>query len=296
MEDSVIARRADDLVISVRQDNDARSVSISGINERALALLGFDDTQSVVGTSLYSILDPRTKDIVSSYLEFTDDGTDLSEVVSKIRGFTLLNSKLQPVSVRPKIFRTTSSRGILNYEILIRDTSLSQKLDAFRASKLPENSRYTMHESFGIMDEASTATEIGVVLDFVNSSGVNAVICMIAADPTAHSSGSSLVEMLDRTLSDTISENIRYTDISGYFGERKFVFMLLGCDNASAYSAVSRVHGSVCNKLSSRCSPPATASAAYAQMQGSNLENMVTGLKRTLLAAQKETQSVKLVM
>ncbi len=202
MEDSVIARRADDLVISVRQDNDAQSVSISGINERALALLGFDNTQSVVGASLYSILDPRTKDIVSSYLEFTDDGTDLSEVVSKIRGFTLLNSKLQPVSVRPKIFRTTSS--LLNYEILIRDTSLSQKLDEFRAGKLQENARYTMHESFGIMDEASTATEIGVVLDFANSGGVNAIICMIAADPTAHSSGSSLAEMLDRTLSDTI--------------------------------------------------------------------------------------------
>ncbi|ACZ49005.1 hypothetical protein ACIS_00361 [Anaplasma centrale str. Israel] len=296
MEDSVIARRADDLVIAVRQDNDTQSVSISGMNERALALLGFDDTQSVVGASLYSILDPRTKDIVSSYLEFTDDGTDLSEVVSKIRGFTLLNSKLQPVSVRPKIFRTTSSRGVLNYEILIRDTSLSQKLDAFRASKLQENARYTMHESFGIMDEASTATEIGVVLDFVNSGGVNAVICMIAVDPTTHSSNSNLIDVLDRTLSDTISENIRYTDIAGYFGERKFVFMLLGCDSANAYSAASRVHRSVCDKLSPHCSPPATASAAYTQMQGSDLEKMIAGLKRTLLAAHQETQSVKLVM
>ncbi|MCU7611816.1 hypothetical protein [Anaplasma capra] len=292
MEDSVIARREDDLIISVRQDNDSQSVSISGVNERVLALLGFADKESLVGTSLYSILDPRTKDIVSSYLEFTDDGTDLSEVISKIREFTLLDSKLQPVPVRPKIFRTASSKGALNYEILIRDTSLSQKLDAFRVGKLPPNSRYTMHESLGIMDEKSTETEIGVVLDFVNSSGVNSVICMVAVDP-AHNN--SLADILDRALSDTISENIRYTDITGYLGGRQFVFMLLGCNSASAYSAVSRVHKSISDRLSTRCSPPATASAAYTQMQGSEFSKMMAGLRSTLLAAQKETGSIKLV-
>ncbi|MGN7678874.1 MAG: hypothetical protein ACTJLL_03935 [Anaplasma sp.] len=293
MDDSVIARRADDLVISVQQNNATQSVSVTDVNERALALLGFADKQSVVGSSLYSILDTRTQGIVSSYLEFTDDGTDLSEVISKIRGFALLDNKLQPVPVRPKIFRTASEKGLLNYEILIRDTSLSQKLDAFRQEKLSADYRYTMHEDFGVMDEQSTATEVGVVLNFLNHAGVNAVICMVAVDQNA-SEGPAI--MWARRVSDAISENVRYTDIVGYLGDRKFVFMLLGCDSGSAYSAVSRVHRNILERLS-HCTPPATVSVTYAQMRGvSDPVKLVGDLKNTLLATRQESgSSIRLV-
>ncbi|MGN7661379.1 MAG: hypothetical protein ACTJLK_02030 [Anaplasma sp.] len=293
MDDSVIARRADDLIISVQQNNATQSVSVTDVNEHVLTLLGFVDKQSVVGSSLYSILDPRTQGIVGSYLEFSDDGTDLSEVISKIRGFALLDNKLQPVPVRPKIFRTASERGILNYEILIRDTSLSQKLDAFRQEKLPADCRYTMHEDFGVMDEQSTTIEVGVVLSFLNHAGVNAVICVVAVDQGV-SEGPAYI--WDMRVSDAISENVRYTDIVGYLGNRKFVFMLLGCDSGSAYSAVSRVHKDVLERLS-HCTPPATVSATYAQMRGvSDPAKLVGNLENTLLAAQKESgSSVRLV-
>lgn len=189
MNDNVIARRANDAVISLQQNNVLRKVIISAINDQALQLLGFDSGTLLIGAPLDSILDLNTKHIISSYVEYTNSGTDLADVISKISNFALLNCKLQAVPVKPKIFRVTSEKDLLNYELLVRDTSISQKLAAFRSERLPAGTRYTMDKDLEILDPASTKTEIDVILGFVRESSIEAVISLVALDPTVNNAG-----------------------------------------------------------------------------------------------------------
>ncbi len=290
MNDNVIARRANDSVISLQQNNVLRKVLISAINDQALQLLGFDSSALLVGAPLDSILDLHTKHIINSYVEYTNSGTDIADVISKISNFSFLNCKLQSVPVRPKIFRVTSEKDLLNYELLVRDTSISQKLAAFRNEKLPTGTRYTMDKDLEVLDPASTKTEIDVILGFVRESSIESVISLVALDPTVNNADDAQKKM-HSVMVDALSANIRYTDIVGYLGDNQFMFVLLGCGKADAHVAVSRIHARVSERLA-HYSPSATISFGYANMYGTEYNSLLADLQQALLLAHRQGRSV----
>ena len=284
MNDAIISHRSDDAVISVQQDNAQRSVVVLGANDRALELLGVDSEKTLFNASLYSLLDTKTRDTISSYLEYSDEGTDLSDVVSKMREFVLLDRQSRAIHVQPKIFRTTSQRGYLNYTILIRDTSITQKLDAFRKEKLPEGYRYSIDSNLGILDEPSTNVEVSIVLDFARKFSVDIVLSIVALDQKYSNSSEESGAL--RALADALSANIRYTDILGHLGENKLLFILLGCNNSHASAAISRIHGRVSEKLS-QLSPPATVSFVYSKTPQTTYSGLLANLKQSLQSTQQ---------
>ncbi|SBO30753.1 diguanylate cyclase domain-containing protein [Anaplasma phagocytophilum] len=290
MNDNVIARRANDAVISLQQNNVLRKVIISAINDQALRLLGFDSGTLLIGAPLDSILDLNTKHIINSYVEYTNSGTDLADVISKISNFALLNCKLQAVPVRPKIFRVTSEKDLLNYELLVRDTSISQKLAAFRSETLPAGTRYTMDKDLEILDPASTKTEIDVILGFVRESSTEAVISLVALDPTVNNAGDAQKKM-HSVIVGALSANIRYTDIVGYLGNNQFMFVLLGCSKADAHVAVSRIHARVSERLSNY-SPGTTISFGYSNIGDTEYNSLLANLQQALLLAHRQGKSV----
>ena len=289
MLETVTARRADDAVISVRQDNATQSITISGINGPALRLLGLEQDSTVLNSSLYSIVDLKTKNIISSYLEYTDNGTDLSDIVSKMRDFVLLNSQSQAFSVKPKVFRVASEKNFLNYEILIRDTSVSQKLSAFRHDMLPADARYTIDKNLGILDEQSTATEVQVILSFAQRMAVEVVFAVVALDPQLPENTVTHGNMM-RLMADALSANLRYTDIVGYLGKDTLVFALLGCSRSHANSATTRIHGRVSEKLALQF-PKATLSVVYASAHEAVDGSLLSDMQHVLLTHQRSRNS-----
>ena len=284
MDDAIVSHRLDDAVISVQQNNVQRSVVISGANSKALELLGLENEDSLLQKSLYSLLDTKTSETISSYLEYSEDGTDLSDVVSKMREFVLLDRQDKTVLVQPKIFRTASQKDFLNYTILIRDASVTQKLDAFRREKLPTGTKYSIDSSLGILDIPSTNVEISIVLDFVRRSSVDAVFSIVAPDQEYPDDDKN--NEVSRALVDALSANIRYTDILGHLGEGKFIFVLLGCSNINADSAVSRIYGRVSEKLS-QVSPGSTVSFVYSGIPETTYSIMLANFEQSLLSAQR---------
>ena len=289
MLETVTARRADDAVISVQQDNTTQNITISGINVPALRLLGLDQDSVVLNSSLYSIVDSKTKNIISSYLEYSDNGTDLTDVVSKMRDFVLLNSQSQALSVKPKVFRVTSAKNFLNYEILIRDTSVSQKLSAFRRDMLPPDARYTIDENLGILDEQSTTTEVQVILSFAQRTAIEVVFAVVAPDPPFSDDTEAHGSMM-RLLADSLSANLRYTDIVGYLGKSTLVFALLGCGRGNANAAATRIHGRVAEKLALLFSK-ATLSVVYASAHEAVDGALLSDMQHALLTYQRSRSS-----
>ncbi|MDB1135766.1 hypothetical protein [Candidatus Anaplasma sp. TIGMIC] len=290
MHDSVVAHRADDAVIAVQQDNVSKTVVITGVNARALRLLGFDNSNILLHSPLSSILDAKTNGTISSYLEYSDSGVDLADIVSKIRDFTFLNVVSEALPVRAKVFRTASKKNCLNYEILIRDTSISQKLDAFRRKKLPPGSSYKVDPDLGILDVASTLTEVGIICDFVQSMHVDVVLSVMAIDEPINNGEKSLSNV-KHVLVNTLSANLRYSDIVGSLEGNKFMFALLGCSFENSFAAVSRIHSRVAEKLSTLFSD-VSASCAYASLNIATNNTLLEDLNSILSLSQKSSRSV----
>ena len=278
----VVARRSDDSVISVQQNNTLQSLTISNINKSAEILLEYN-THELSNKPLLTILNKNVAENISSYLEYTDDGTDLFDVLSKTSNFSLIGKNNNIIAVKPKVFRTaTFDQNVINYEILIRDISISQKLDIFRQHVLG-NTKYNTHSTFNIIDEASTNTEIKIVLDFLHRNNSRAVIGMIQLDPPHNS---LTIETLTKNIIDLLHKNIRESDIITYAGDYKIICILLGCKSEDACSAISRLHRNINHNLQ-YCH--AKASIGYAQMYNEiDATQIINNINNALFIAQQE--------
>ena len=282
---SVVGLKESDLVISVVQNNLQRNVVVVDVNKPALEFFMLDDKSSVVSKPLHSVLDPKTWQMIDDYIEYSDDGRDLEDVVSKIRYFAFLNRNMQPVQVKAKVFRTSSDKNAINYEILIRDVSISQKLNAFRKSVLGPSYRHKIDDTLGILDPKSTGTEISTVLDFSRRYSIDVVLAMASLD-TATSRTYDLTDDVYKAFSDAISANLRYTDVVGYAGNKVFAFILLGCKGTSAYSAVSRIHNRASSAVSA-CSQGAQVFMGYSYTNGTHRKTLVHDTYAALTTACK---------
>ncbi|WP_246168527.1 hypothetical protein [Wolbachia endosymbiont of Ctenocephalides felis wCfeT] len=132
MEESITARRKDDAVISVCQDNEKKTLLILGLNQVASDLLKYEK-ESLLNRPLVDILNVRVADSIKDSLDYTEDGYDLLDILHKVIDFSLIDAKWQIIRVKVKVFRTTQFvSNKINYELLIRDISLFYKLGIFR--------------------------------------------------------------------------------------------------------------------------------------------------------------------
>ncbi|QGR02716.1 GGDEF domain-containing protein [Ehrlichia ruminantium] len=283
MNDFIVARRADDSVISVQQNNSTKNLTITSLNKPAELLLNYTNSE-LSNKPLSTILNKNLAEDLNNYLEYTNDGTDLFDIISKMSNLTFIGKNNNNVTVKPKIFRTTTfDRNIINYEFLIRDTTISQKLDIFRKS-IFEDTKYQMHPMFNIMDESSTIEEIKIILDFLHKYNIKATIVMLNIDPPHNS---STIDNLTKSTIDLLHKNIRESDIIGYFGEYKVICILLGCKSEDAYSVVSRLHKNINNKLETSHTK---VSISYAQMYNEiDATELINKVNKMLFIAQQET-------
>ncbi|ABD45590.1 hypothetical protein ECHHL_0294 [Ehrlichia chaffeensis str. Heartland] len=278
----VVARRSDDSVISVQQNNTLQNLTISNLNKPAEILLEYT-VEELSNKPLSTILHKNIVENINSYLEYTSDGTDLFDILSKTRNCSFIGKNNKAIPVTPKVFRViASNQDIINYEILIRDISISQKLDIFKESVI-FNTKYNMHPTFNIMDEASTKTEVQIILDFLHKYNTHAVISMIQLDPPHNSSN---IDSLTQQTINLLHKNIRESDIIGYIGNHKIICILLGCKSEHAYSAISRIHKNINNNLQDS---HAKISVGYAQMYNEiDSVQLLTNISNVLFIAQQE--------
>ncbi|QLK57166.1 GGDEF domain-containing protein [Ehrlichia ruminantium] len=282
MNDFIVARRSDDSVISVQQDNSTKNLMITSLNKSAELLLNYTNSE-LSNKPLSTILNKNLVEDMNNELEYTNDGTDLFDVISKMNNLTFIGKNNKNITVKAKIFRTANfDRNIINYEFLIRDTTISQKLDIFRKS-ISNNTIYTMHPVFEIMDESSTIMEIKIILDFLHKYNTRATIAMLSINPPHNSKN---IDILTKNTIDLLHKNIRESDITGYIGEHKIICMLLGCKSEDAYSAVSRLHKSINNNLQNF---HAKISIGYAQMYNEiDATELINKINKILFIAQQE--------
>ena len=234
--DFVSARRQDDAVISVCQDNSKKTVLISKFNQVASRLLQYDE-EKLLNKPLTDIVNKETVDKIKEFLEYTDSGYDLYDILSKASNFSIVDSKGNNIETTVKVFRTTQyTSNKINYELLIRDISLHQKLKIFKEKYLM-NKKHTYHDSL---------QELYVVLSFALEYKIDAAIGIIGLSSTELNSKDKINNALS-TIDDHFRKNSRSDDLVGYIDESKMFFILLNCDSKNTPKVVNRIY-SVINK------------------------------------------------
>ncbi|WCR58042.1 hypothetical protein [Wolbachia endosymbiont of Ctenocephalides felis wCfeJ] len=243
MEDFITARRKDDAVISVCQDNRRKTLSILGLNQAAKDLLKYEN-ESLLNKPLISVLSARAADDVRDYLEYTEDGQDLLDILPKVIGFSLVDAKGEDIRTRVKVFRTMQfTNNKINYELLIRDISLFHKLKMFR-DKYLMGKKYKNHDLFNIPDNESSILELRVVLNFALQHQINVTVGIIGFDSHFDKINDAL-----KTVIEHFHKNCRSDDFLGYINKNKMLFILINCDAKSTPKVINRIYSAINKQL-----------------------------------------------
>lgn len=236
MHEFTTARRKNDAVIAVSQDNEGKTIEIVGLNKAAENLLDCKESD-LLYRPLMSIFDYNSKSVIEDNLEYNDNGNDLSDVLAKVNNLSLVRGNEK---VRVKAFRTgNSTPKRINYELLISDLSLSHKLHIFRDQYL-NGRKYSMHPELEIMDEPSTIIELEVILNFIKRYKADFVAGIIGFQV-------NLTKGTLKVIVDNLYKNCRSEDIIGCLGGGNIIFALMGCSPAHSESAILRLYSKICN-------------------------------------------------
>jgi hypothetical protein len=302
MNNFLTSRRRDDAIVSVCQDNEQRTVLILSLNQVAENLLQYKK-EDLLNKPLVKILSTRVADSISDYLDYTENGRDLFDILPKIINFSLIDSKGKDIQVKVKVFRTVQfTRDKINYELLIRDISLFHKLRIFRDNYLAGR-KYENHNLFGILNNDSTMLELHVMLNFAFQHQINIVVGMIGVDKRSFSkfacdkqssesdifeksSATNEIELFniyetDSALKVTIEHfyrNCRSDDFIGYINDNKALFIIIANDTSKL---VNRIHSAINKQLLKQKLPG--ISIAYADVSSQiNGTELVERLNATL--------------
>ena len=272
MSNFLTARRKNDAVVSVCQNNEQKNVFILTLNQPAEILLKYQK-EDLLNKPLTNILNARTIDIINHYLDYTENGKTLLDVLPKIIDFSLINSRGENIPVKIKVFHVAqpSDRSKIYYELLIRDISLFYKLQILRNEYL-SGKKYKSHDLFDIPDNNSTILELHIVINFAFQNKISIVVSMMDL-------GHNSTQEKTKIIIEEFYKNSRNDDFIGYIDDNKILFILIDCNEIYTPQVIHRIYCSINKKLQEE-----GLSIAYTSVSARiNSKELVAKLKNTLM-------------
>ncbi len=243
--DNVSAKRKNDAVITVCQDNIANTISISSINRAAEKLTGYRQLE-LADKSITTILPNNIRDIVNSYVDYTDELNDLAGVLRKVSDFHVLNRKGEEIPVSLKVFyQVTNDSNKLYFELLMRDISLINNLAILKNKvALPES-----YSKVGatLLSEEVLLSNMQLISDFCKTYPIEISVALVAIDDAANlaSMNNTSVEELVEQLAVKAKKAFRTDDIIGIVEGKYICAILFDCSASDAQKALSRVKNKI---------------------------------------------------
>ena len=240
MEQFASARRKDDLVLVVCQDNIQQKLKIVDCSENVTRLLGYGKGD-LIEQNIDILFTAKTMTVVNSYLDYSDINYDIGCVLSKIRDCKIVAQNNEVIDAKIKIFPSIPEVGSNGqyFEILVRTFTFIDKLNKFREKTINYDS-YCIVPELNVIDYNTMIQELNSVQQFHNLNG-----------------GESLVGCIDfKSDFETDIENLRIIikayelctrdyDLIGHIGGNYLVFVILDCDQQFFGSVIKRIFESI---------------------------------------------------
>lgn len=288
------AKRKNDAVITVIQDNDSKKIEIKGANLAAEKLTGYNQNE-LIDLNINSILPNRIKDAAKD-IEFDDFGDDISSVFRKIPDFHIVNKSGKETPVSVKIFPTILMESPYPaYELLMRDITLIKHIEELkqRVSQARAEGGHIDDET-GLSDIEAVKEALHVVYQFVLDYGIEASFVLASVDKIGSLDKNYGYEATNEIISyvgTVAKQTCREDDVVGHLGGGNLAFVLLDCNTNDAKSVLNRFLKNLKSKsipLLSGQNVKATASIVAAEIgRNANLNELIDNCRMELAGLQQ---------
>lgn len=262
----ISAKRKNDAVMHVLQNNPAKIVQILDMNAAAQKLTGYTSSE-LIQQSVNRILPENTVDLLESYLDFDDAYADLAAVLRRVPNFQIKQKSGRTVPVSFKMFYMDApQKGQTKYEILMRDVTLIAKIEELKKHIA---SQVALQGEDVIFDEGIFEENLDLILTHAHNYDIDVCFTVLFLDQYDDMVDNLDDDELNYTLTQvyTIIDSVgRAEDITSYLGDGHFGLALIDCNGAGCQAVMNRLKQKFAStpiKVDDVNYFPATVSAGY---------------------------------
>jgi diguanylate cyclase (GGDEF)-like protein len=239
--------RKDDAVIEVCQINSRKMIAVRQMNHKAESILGVK-TEDILGEPLTDILADDVNEAIDDYVEFSDDGNDLGDVLGKFRKFAVKKQDGSELPLKLKIIRSEAKDRNSWFRLIMQPEAEDNDSQSF-LEMLRENFKghEQLDDSTGLPNRDSIEKNLELVQHHCNTGKLRACFAVLRVDGhegLSDQQREAVAEAMLTYLADACRDNIRDHDTIGYLGglgKERLGIILLNLSSESARAVLNRI-------------------------------------------------------
>lgn len=226
----MLGYRSNDAVLTVCQNNKAKSIEIVDLNSEAVTLVGYENAE-LVGRKLMPMLPERLAELLSEYVEYEENANDLGAVLSKLQNFSLKGKNHSEKTFRLKVVRGESTKEKLIFRLVLQDTMHSRKDDALRRM-MQDNFKghEVLHPAMGVPNRHSLEKDVELAIYYHRKTEIRASFVAVQVDHMKalfQQYGAEQCAGLLKHVAHVCRSNLRPSDVVGAASDTQLGILLL---------------------------------------------------------------------
>lgn len=266
--------RSTDAVVTICQNNTAKSIEIADVNEQGLNLLGYS-ADEIQGKPLNDILPPRIAELLKEYVEYSSDANDVGQVLSKVQSFSAIGKAGKEKAYRLKIVRADATDDNIQFDLILQDKSGIKKNEALRKA-IHENfdGHKVLDEATGLPDRKSLIKDVELLGYYSNKSDMSSCFGIIQLDhydELLSQYGREACHNIYKHISQLLMQSLRPDDVVGVCNYKRLGVLLIDTTLESARMTVNRLRWQIAANpfmLEDRTSVGLSVSIAFMRISG----------------------------
>lgn len=266
--------RSNDAVVTICQNNSAKSIKITGINKPGEDLIGYM-AADLLDKNLQDILPPRIATLLSEYVEFEPDANDVGQVLSKVQSFATLGKNGKETGYRLKIVRSDATTDTINFELILQDKTGLRKNEALRAA-IRENFKghQVLDAETGLPDRYSLGKDVELMGYYSNKSDIRSCFAILQLDhydELLSQYGRIVCQAIVKHIAVLTQQSLRPDDVVGVVSYKRAGVLLIDTSIESARMTVNRLRWQIAAnpfQLADKTSIGLSISIAFSRVGG----------------------------
>lgn len=240
----LLGYRSNDAVVTICQNNNVKSIEITGVNQIAEEILGYANSE-LQRKPLGQILPPRIATLLDEYVEFEEHANDVGEVLAKVQSFSVVGKDDKETGYRLKVVRVESSGGKTTFNLVLQDRLGIRKNEELRKA-VRENFKghEVIDKETGLPDRASLAKDIELVGYYNSKSDLRTCVAVVQIDhydDLFSQYGRQVINQMVKHIAGICKQSLRPDDVVGIVTHHRLGVLLLDTTPETARMVSNRL-------------------------------------------------------
>ena len=236
--------RKDDAMALIKQDNEAELITLEGVNNVMLRILGYKAEDRLRSIPFGNFIGDDTRLLLKDQVEYKGDAHDLMDVMRRQREIILKTKEGEEITTSFKLVRAAAQDKHLWFRLIIKDEKREREVAVLHEA-ISDNLKghEVMDEETGLVNEQTFVKDLELAQHYTNSQNIGAACISVRLDDydAIMEHGKDFGVRALRHVSNLLRQGLRDNDVIARFDKSALSVLLLDVAPESLPVVVGRI-------------------------------------------------------